>query len=115
MDNTVFMNNIFLIFNRIISILLLIFGFYFFWTAFSFMSLGTVFHGGSFAILIDLLLELSLISIWIFSYSFVNKNRVIYKDDADTTDDKKNEQYKENNKEADTADDNRNKQYKDWF
>ena len=114
-DNTVFMNNIFLIFNRIISILLLIFGFYFFWTAFSFMSLGAVFHGGSFAILIDLLLELSLISIWIFSYSFVNKNRVIYKDEADTADGKKNEQYKENNKEADTAGDKKNKQYKDWF
>ena len=86
MDNTVFMNNIFLIFNRIISILLLIFGLYFFWIVFSFIFLGAVFYGGGFAILIDLLLELSLISIWIFSYSFINQFKVINKE-ADTAKD----------------------------
>ena len=88
------MNDIFFIINKIVSILLFIFGLYFLWVSFSFIFFGVIFYGGNFNILIDLLLELSLISIWIFSYSFINKIKVIKKE-TETTGDKKNEQYKD--------------------
>ena len=63
----------FSIVNKIVSILLFIFGLYFFGITFSFIFLGTVFYGGSINVLIYLLFELSLISIWLFSRSFINK------------------------------------------
>jgi hypothetical protein len=72
------------------------FGLYFLWVSFSFIFLGAIFHGGSFNILIDLLFELSLLSLWIFSRSFMNKVGIVQK-------------------EPDTADVKKNYQYKDWF
>ena len=88
------MNNIFFIINKIVSILLFIFGLYFLWVSFSFIFLGVTFYGENFNILIDLLLELSLISLWIFSRSFINKFPVIPKE-PNTVNVKKNEQYKD--------------------
>lgn len=86
----------FSIINKIVAILLLIFGLYFFWIAFSFIFLGTIFYGSNFTILMELLFELSLISLWMFSRSFISKSPVIPKDKT-------------------TANVNKNEQYKDWF
>ena len=87
------MNRIFSIINKIVSILLFIFGLYFFGITFSFIFLGSVFYGGSINVLIYLLFELSLISIWLFSRSFTNKTDII-KENTDKT---------------------IKQQYKDWF
>ena len=84
----------FSIINKIVAILLLIFGLYFFGIAFSFIFLGTIFYGSNFTILMELLFELSLISLWIFSRSFINKFPVIPKE-PNTVNVKKNEQYKD--------------------
>ncbi len=91
----------FSIVNKIVSILLFIFGLYFFGITFSFIFLGTVFYGNSINILFYLLFELSLISIWLFSYSFIINKPDTTINKPDTT--------KEN------TDTTIKQQYKDWF
>jgi hypothetical protein len=94
------MNLVFCIINKIVSILLFIFGLYFFGITFSFIFLGTVFYGSSINVLFYLLFGLSLISIWLFSYSFINKS-IKYTDKKLTNKEPYKEPYKG--------------QYKDWF
>ena len=88
------MDYFFSIFNKIVSILLLVSGLYFLWITFSFIFLGRGFYGSSFVILMDMLFELSLICLWIFSRSLINKAAVIPKE-PNTANVKKNEQYKD--------------------
>ena len=88
------MNRIFYIINKVVSILLFIFGLYFLWIAFSFIFLGTIFYGSNFTILMELLFELSLICLWMFSRSFISKSPVIPKI-SNTANVKNNEQYKD--------------------
>lgn len=95
------MNLIFSIINKIVSVLLFIFGLYFFWITFSFIFLGSVFYGDSINVLFYSLFELSLISIWLFSYSFIINKPDTTINKPDTT--------KEN------TDSNIKQQYKDWF
>ncbi len=89
------MSQVFYIFNKIVSILLLVFGLYFLGVAFSFIFLGVTFYGGDFNILIDLLLELSLISIWLFSRAFINKPTTIKENTENSTNQPAKHQYKD--------------------